>query len=65
MNAFLIRVTETRSIDLTVQAESKDKAEELARAASANEYEPIEAVAVDDDIGEITNVAFFDRVETE
>ena len=60
---YLIKVTETRTIDLTVQAPSKVEAEKLARAASANDYDPIDGVAVDDELVEITTVKFFDRVD--
>ena len=63
MNEYLIKITEIRTIDLTVQAECKARAEELARAASLNEYEDTDSVSVDQIVPEITKVQFFDRVD--
>ena len=72
MNEYLVKVTETRTIDLTVQARTKAEARKLARAvvvisSSLDDSWPedTETISVDDSYVDNGTVAFFDRVDTE
>ncbi len=70
MNEYLVKVTETRTIDLAVQARTKAEARKLARAvvvisSSLDDSWPedTETISVDDSYVDNRTVEFFDRVD--